>query len=48
MSKFKVSVKRGKLLTHTHPNGIKSQIDYIMINIKLINSAHNCEAYNSF
>ena len=26
--------KRGKLWTHTHPNGIKSQLDYIIVNKK--------------
>ena len=33
---------------HTHTNSSKSQIDFIMIYKKWINSAHNCEAYCSF
>ena len=40
--------KRGKLWTHTHPNGFKSQLDYIIVYNKWINSAGNCEAYNTF
>ena len=40
--------KRDKLWTHTHPNGFKSQLDYIIVNNKWINSARNCEAYNMF
>ena len=40
--------KSGKLWTHTHPNGFKSQLDYIIVNNKWINSARNCEAYNTF
>ena len=28
----KFQKKRGKLWTHTHPNGFKSQLDYIIIN----------------
>ena len=40
--------KIGKLWTHTHPNGFKSQLDYIIVNNKWINSAKNCEAYNTF
>ena len=38
----------GKKWTHTHPNGYKSQIDFLFINKKWTNSCHNCEAYNSF
>ena len=37
-----------KIRIHTHPNGSKSQIEFIMINKKWINSALNCEAYNTF
>ena len=37
---------RGKLWTH--PNGFKSQLDYIIVNNKWINSSSNCEAYNTF
>ncbi|XP_063600319.1 uncharacterized protein LOC134776500 [Penaeus indicus] len=40
--------KKSELWTHTYPNGIKAQLDYILINKKWINSAHNCEAYSSF
>ena len=45
-TKFKK--KSGKLWTHTIPNGFKSQLDYIIVNNKWINSARNCEAYNTF
>ena len=31
-----------------YPNGVKAQLDFILINKKWVNSAHNCEAYNSF
>ena len=40
--------KRGKLWTHTYPNSVKAQLDYISANKKWINSVQNCEAYNSF
>ncbi len=40
--------KIGKKWTHIHPNGFKSQIDFLLINKKWINSCHNSEAYNSF
>ena len=40
--------KTGKLWTQTHPNGSKSQVDFILINRKWINSVKNCEAYNTF
>ena len=40
--------KNGKLWTHTHPNGFKAQLDFIIVNKKWINSARNCEAYNTF
>ena len=40
--------KEGKLWTHCHPNGSKSQIDFLLLNKKWINSALNCEAYNTF
>ena len=39
--------RRGKLWTHTYPNGDIAQIDYMMINKKWINSVQNCEAYHS-
>ena len=38
----------GKRWTHTHPNGTKSQIDFLFVNKKWINSCMNCEAYSSF
>ena len=44
----KFQKKSGKLWTHTHLNGFKSQLDYIIVNNKWINSARNCEAYNTF
>ena len=40
--------RKGKLWTFTYPNGIKAQLDYILVNKKGKNSALNCEAYNSF
>ena len=40
--------KKGKLWTHTHPNGANAQLDYVFINKKWINSATNCEAFNTF
>ena len=40
--------KKGKLWTHTHQNGFKAQFDFIIVNKKWINSARNCEAYNTF
>ena len=40
--------RTGKKWTHRSPNGHLSQIDYIAINKKWVNSAKNCEAYNSF
>ena len=39
--------KRGKLWTHTYPNSVKAQLDYISV-YDYINSVQNCEAYNSF
>ena len=39
--------KRGKLWTHTYPNSVKTQLDYISV-YDYINSVQNCEAYNSF
>ena len=38
----------GKLWTYTYTNNAKSQIDYIVIDKKSINSALNYEAYSSF
>lgn len=38
----------GKLWTFTYPNGQKSQLDYILVNRKWINSVMNCETYSSF
>ena len=40
--------KSGKLWSHTYPNSVKAQLDYISVNKKWINSVQNCEAYNSF
>ena len=39
--------RRGKLWTHTYPNGDRAQLDYMMINKKSINSVQNCKAYHS-
>ena len=38
----------GKLWTYTYANNSKAQLDYILINKKLINSVLSCEAYSSF
>ena len=38
----------GQRWTHTSPNGIKSQLDFILINKKWKNTSRNCRAYNSF
>ena len=40
--------KCGKLWTHKYPNGVKAQLDYMLVNRKWINSVMNCEAYNNF
>ena len=40
--------REGKLWTYTCTNNTKTQIDYVFINKKWINSALNCEAYPSF
>ena len=37
--------RKGKLWTFTYPNGVRAQLDHIMINKKWRNSALNCEAY---
>ena len=50
MSKLKVSEKRATFWMHTdigHPNGIKLQIYYIMINKKWINSVYNCKEFKN-
>ena len=44
----KFQKKLGKRWTFTYPNGIKAQLDYILINKKWSNSAINCQPYNSF
>ena len=40
--------KMGKLWTFQYPNGARSQLDYICINRKWQNSAHDCSAFSSF
>ena len=41
--------RKGKLSTFlSDTGGIKTQVDYIMIRKKWMNSVKNCEAYNSF
>ena len=45
---MKYQKKPGKKWTFTYPNGIKAQLDLILINRKWINSAMNCEPFNSF
>ena len=37
--------KYAKLWTHIYPNGVKAQLDYMLVNRKWINSLMNCEAY---
>ena len=44
----KFQKKGGKIWTHTHPNGFKSQQDYTIVNNKWMYSARNCENYNIF
>ena len=44
----KLQKRKGKLWTNTYANNAKTQIDYILMNKKRINSALNCEAYSSF
>ena len=39
---------KGKLCKHISPKGLKSQIDYALINGKWKNSALNCEAFDNF
>ena len=38
----------GKMWTHQHPAGTRSQIDYILTRNKWRNSARDCQAYSSF
>ena len=38
---------RGKLWTHTYPNGDRAKLDYMMTDKKSINSVEICEAYHS-
>ena len=40
--------REGKQWISICPNSTKAQLDYILINKKLINTAHNSEAYFSF
>jgi hypothetical protein len=40
--------KRNKLWTFQHPNGSKSQIDFILVREKWRNSIHNAQSYSSF
>ena len=40
--------KPGKLWTFTYPNDTKSQLHFILINRKWVNSVINCEAYHTF
>ena len=40
--------RKGKQWTHKYPNGVLAQLDFLIVNKKWINSAHNCEAYSSF
>ena len=45
----KFQKKKGKLWTYlSDMNGIKSQVDYILVNKKWINSVKDVEAYNSY
>ena len=39
--------RRGKLWTHTYPNGDRAKLDYMMTDKKSINSVEICEAYHS-
>lgn len=40
--------RKGKLWTHKYPNGIKAQLDHMLINRKWQNSITNCETYNTY
>ena len=44
----KFQKKNGKKWSFEYPNGIKAQIDLILMNKKWINGATNCEVYNTF
>ena len=39
--------RKGKLWTHTYPNGDRAKLDYMMTDKKSINSVEICEAYHS-
>ena len=39
--------KVNKLWTQTYPTGIKTQLDYILINKKRKNNCMDCQSYNS-
>ena len=41
-------IRNGKLWTHKYPNGIKAQLDHMLINRKWQNSVTNCESFNSY
>ena len=40
--------RKGKLWTFTYPNGVRAQLDHILINKKWKNSALDCRAYHTF
>ena len=40
--------KKGKLWTFSYPNGVKAQLDHILINKKWKNSALDCQSYNTY
>ena len=44
----KFQKNENKLWTHTYANGIKAQLDYVIVNSKWKNSVSNCQAFNSF
>ena len=48
LTNTKFMKSRGKMWTHQHPAGTRSQIDYILIRNKWKNSVRNCQAYSSF
>ena len=42
------SKRQGQLWTHKAPNGVLSQLDFMLINQKWRNSVKNCRSFNSF
>ena len=43
----KFQKKKGKLCTHTYPNGERAQLDHILINKQCKISVMDCQSYNT-